>query len=282
MNNANSDFQAGVSLNANVGADFRGGYQTNLEVDMKNNEVISEKSYNQPPIEPVLENNSNQNFNVNISNNLQPNINVNYQNQGNVQFNTPAPIYPNTNNYQNYPPQQFIQQPNMQQQYYQPQQQFIGAGIYGNNLNGVYMQQPQVMLQHQGYLNNLGWSNWPTACGVFVPKISTGAAIFILVLNIFFPGIGTMFAGCFPAENSKDKVTTGCCFFWLGWAHLALSLSLIGWILAIVFGIQLLQCSNLIWDDSFYNISYGAVTAVPIVNVHTPVITVARPAVGFY
>jgi len=87
----------------------------------------------------------------------------------------------------------------------------------------------------------------PTICGRNVPKISNCAALACLVINIFFPGLGTMICGCIPHEGRESENFTGdcCCYFWLGVVHFLLWPLLIGWILSILFGCNLLTVSNM-------------------------------------
>jgi hypothetical protein len=55
----------------------------------------------------------------------------------------------------------------------------------------------------------------------------------VLVLNIFLPGIGTLVSSCLL--NGTDSSNSGC-FLILAFVHLLLPL--IGWIMAIIYGIQ--------------------------------------------
>jgi len=114
-----------------------------------------------------------------------------------------------------------------------------------NNANHQTTQHPIPNVHHHKYSK----SDFPNICGTPIPKIEFGAAIFILVINLFLPGLGTMIVGCIIPENQIYFPTNCCCFFWLGVVHSLFSVILIGYILGIVFGCQLIQVSKLNLED---------------------------------
>lgn len=69
------------------------------------------------------------------------------------------------------------------------------------------------------------------------PVLTTDRALICLVVNIFVPGIGTIVAGVL---GEKPLIGRGI-------AQLLLSLIIVGWIWAIVTGVQLLQ--NAKWAE---------------------------------
>lgn len=102
----------------------------------------------------------------------------------------------------NYPPQQqggYPPQQAPQQGYGQPQMQ-------GNTNTVVVVQQGRVY-----------------------PTLTPCAATIVLIINIFFPGVGTMIMGCMSGDAA-------CNWICLGFAQLVLAPFIIGWIWAIVTG----------------------------------------------
>ena len=83
----------------------------------------------------------------------------------------------------------------------------------------------------------------PLICGRPVPIVSNFSAMAVLILNIFLPGWGTMLVGIAPQKRSENCCGDCCCFFWLGWLHFILWPILVGWILAIILGCQLVAVS---------------------------------------
>jgi hypothetical protein len=141
-----------------------------------------------------------------------------------------------------------------------------GAGVnmnMGGNMNMGY-QQPQVHMNmapmnvHVGGpvygggvvvggmgIGMAGMFMRPMVCGRPVPKIDPCAAIAVLILNIFWPGFGTMICGCVPHYGSIDCCGDCCCFYWLGYLHFMTCGILVGWILGIVLGCQLITVANM-------------------------------------
>ena len=126
------------------------------------------------------------------------------------------PPYNPNQAYQSYQPIQ-QQQGYPQQQPTYPQQNFMPP----NNIV-VMTQQPTspqfVLIQDQsdGY-----------------PRLDKTTALVVLILNIFFPGIGTMIMGCI-GNNAGGFICIGIC-------QLLLTVFLIGWIWAIITGINALK-----------------------------------------
>ncbi|CDF32743.1 unnamed protein product [Chondrus crispus] len=57
-------------------------------------------------------------------------------------------------------------------------------------------------------------------------------SMIILAINVFFPGVGTMIAGCMGTKNNCSTITVGI-------LQLLLSVFLIGWIWAIIWSVML-------------------------------------------
>ena len=70
------------------------------------------------------------------------------------------------------------------------------------------------------------------------PVVEKNMGIVTLVVNIFFPGIGTIVAG---VVGNKPMIGRGI-------AQLLLAIILVGWIWAIVTGVQVLQ--NATWAEA--------------------------------
>jgi len=73
-----------------------------------------------------------------------------------------------------------------------------------------------------------------------VPKCSPPLHIICFLLNIFFPGIGTLLAACYDRRLSGS---TGECLL-IGLVQLLLAPVLIGWIFSIVWGYLIYRKSN--------------------------------------
>ncbi|XP_071490529.1 protein SPEC3-like [Diadema antillarum] len=88
------------------------------------------------------------------------------------------------------------------------------------------------------------------ACRAAIPAMHIGMAVFCLLLNIFFPGIGTIVAGfsvfCCgnPGQDGAGKVGTMCLNFWVGLLQLGtVWFFLLGWIWSIMWGAAMLGMS---------------------------------------
>jgi hypothetical protein len=68
------------------------------------------------------------------------------------------------------------------------------------------------------------------------PSLNRGLAVLIFLLNIFFPGVGTMIAGCSSPEHS-GLICTGI-------LQLVLTCIIIGWFWSIFTGIMILAKSK--------------------------------------
>ncbi len=137
-----------------------------------------------------------------------------------------------------YPNQQQVHQqpgynPNQAYQSYQPIQQQQG-----------YPQQ-QPTYPQQNYMpppNNIVVVTQQPSSPQFVliqdqtdgyPRLDKTTALVILILNIFFPGIGTMIMGCI-GNNAGGFICIGIC-------QLLLTFLLIGWIWSIITGVNALK-----------------------------------------
>jgi len=67
----------------------------------------------------------------------------------------------------------------------------------------------------------------------FYPSVSIGVAIVILLINVFFPGLGTMFIGCISGKYTGYWICIGLC-------QMLLAFIIIGWIWAIFTAVMLL------------------------------------------
>ena len=168
-------------------------------------------------------------------NNMGPQNIGNYPTQGQVmQGQSYQNVDPNINTQiqmqqmpvQNYPMQQMpVQNYQMQQMGQNPQYNQMGQPSYN----------PQVV--HN--FNQIG-GNVIVQSENLYPKISIGAAITILVINIFFPGVGTVIMGCM-SNNSCTWICIGLC-------QLLLAFIIVGWVWAIITGVLALdfaqKCSS--------------------------------------
>jgi hypothetical protein len=71
------------------------------------------------------------------------------------------------------------------------------------------------------------------------PNISMGAAILVLIMNIVFPGVGTMIMGCLCNDGNN-----ACHWIWIGFAQLLLAFFIFGWIWAIFTGAMAVGYAN--------------------------------------
>ncbi|KAL9645392.1 hypothetical protein ABK040_002591 [Willaertia magna] len=72
-----------------------------------------------------------------------------------------------------------------------------------------------------------------------VVKVQKGMGIIILLINVFFPGIGTLLAGIMTEEKDKSQSA-----IIVGILQIVLSCCCIGWLWAIWTGIQIMQASD--------------------------------------
>lgn len=108
--------------------------------------------------------------------------------------------------------------------YYNPNNQ----GYYQNpnQQNIVYVPQKIIVVENNPGIQMLSY-----------PILSTPVAILILLLNIFFPGVGTMVIGCVSGINVGGWLCVGL-------LQLLLAFIIIGWIWAIFTGIMILSVSG--------------------------------------
>jgi len=311
-NYANEDCRVNTDDNAYISEiQLRGNQdlhnQNNLEIDYperhhldtvsKSQQIERASQPKQPSIQPikaVQPIHHSQSFQQ-----LQPHQQIKPQQQ--VQYQQPIQPYQTNQVQQQSNTQQYYQQPqvgyspqhsmNQQQMYQQPmnQQQMNQQPVYQQPMNQQQMyQQPmyqQPMYQQSIYggptfINNYGY--YPNACGHPVPKIDLGVAIACLLINIFIPGLGTMIAGCVPNENRVEFVSNCCCFFWLGVMHMTFTGLLFGWILAIIFGAQLITAANFTTEqfNSYNIVGVTNINQIPVSNVGVvqvrPMTTIVR------
>ena len=86
-----------------------------------------------------------------------------------------------------------------------------------------------------------------------IPKLNCCIAIILFVLNVCFPGTGTMLLGFSKGKNH----------FKVGVSQLLLSIVLIGWVLSIIWGLEILKISNSS-DDQQNDVEMGDSNAVGI------------------
>ena len=229
-----------ASVNPNVNANTNINYNAN--VNYSNPSPNMNADFNQQPQQ-----------NIQISNSVQqPNYGQNPQ-YINANYQTNQPYYPQMKVNAQYPmmqqmPQTFVVQGGTTYGGY-------GAGYGGYNpygFGGAYNAYGgnggsgvAVVQNGMGGVTLVNYSIRPYVCGRPVPKIEPCAAIAVLVLNIFFPGFGTMIVGCLPVKDQVNFVSDCCFFYWLGNFHLVFALSCVGWIFAIVLGVQLMTVANM-------------------------------------
>jgi len=234
VNNNNENLNSNQESIPTPGNNWNTQPQNPGYIPPQNNQV-----YNQPPQNnnPYGQPQMNQGYNQPPQNNNpygQPQMNQGYnqppqnnnpygQPQMNQGYNQPLP---NNNPYG---------QPQMNQGYNQP---LPNNNPYGQPNNYPYGQTNHHQ-QHQTNVVVMSLDE-PNVCGNRVPIFDQVTAIVLLFINIFVPGIGTMIVGCIAGGNTN-------CFAWfcIGFLQLFLTpIFLIGWIWAIITGVQLLQRSG--------------------------------------
>lgn len=186
------------------------------ENDVKNIQIISNPQYlTAQEMEHIHEYDPNKNKNSLFQGMLQQNANYDPQIKQSINLN------PYTNQIQRQTQQYNAQMPVMSSnsQFYNGNNNNIAIvnSPYLNNGNGgavlVNNQQPTVIIikKEQMY-----------------PTLSLCSAICVLILNIFLPGVGTMIMGCL----SNNPGSWVC----IGFAQLALTIIIVGWIWSIVTG----------------------------------------------
>ena len=69
-----------------------------------------------------------------------------------------------------------------------------------------------------------------------LPELNKVLAIVILVLNIFFPGVGTMCLYCIAGFKTE--------YLWVGLIQLVTALCVVGWIWSVLWGVILVTKSK--------------------------------------
>ena len=126
----------------------------------------------------------------------------------------------NVNNQQNFYKQPGYEQPGV---YGQHQQQFSHTTITVN----AEPSQPQPQVRNHVVVVGLE----PNVCGNPIPILDSGTALVILILIVFFPGIGTMVVGCVGRHANP------CALFCIGFLQIILIFCLIiqyTWILDVI------------------------------------------------
>ena len=103
----------------------------------------------------------------------------------------------------------------------------------------VQAPQAQVNLEVPTIKVDMNFSDPKMICGAELPVVSSGAAIASLILNILFPGLGTMIIGCMGTGSLRC-----CCWFWIGMAQSWLSSILFGWVWAIITSCRLMALAS--------------------------------------
>jgi hypothetical protein len=188
-------------------------------------DVNNQKQFENHP-QPINNYNNappNNDFNHPANNYPQNNNQMPYQPNNQIPYNPNNPGYPNQMpNNPNNPNVVIVQQP-----YYHPNQ----GAIY---VDGAYV------VNHQGqpqYVVVQAHDPRVALNAVSFPSFHVGVAITILILNIFFPGIGTMVLGCLVPKN-------GCMWVCIGFAQFFLAMFIIGWVWAIIVGVQAVITSH--------------------------------------
>lgn len=89
----------------------------------------------------------------------------------------------------------------------------------------------KVVVVHDNNNNNQSW--WEKTKN-HLPTLSRGLAIFILVLNIIVPGLGTACLSCIGGSCKTEHLIIAVLQFVLAWI-------VIGWIWSILWGLLLLM-----------------------------------------
>jgi len=115
-----------------------------------------------------------------------------------------------------------------------------GGGIEGNiNIQPVTVnisQEKKADVEPILTLNDYEFDVW----GLPIPWISPQQALTVMVLNCFFPGLGTMILGCFNGCTSDS-----CCWFLIGLLQNLSGYICIGWIWGICLAGRIIGLTNL-------------------------------------
>ena len=85
--------------------------------------------------------------------------------------------------------------------------------------------------------------------------VSPGLACLFLILNIFFPGVGTMVHACFGPH-----VARGICY---GLLQMLLAPTLVGWVWSIVYGMQIVSSSTMHYEQRHPSTTTTIIREVP-------------------
>jgi hypothetical protein len=146
-------------------------------------------------------------------------------------FQPPHQVQPPVQNFQ--PPTQAYPPP---VENFQPPMQTYQPPIQGGYQSQIHPQAYNQPIQNT-HTNNVIVIGAPTVSPILItrnvsgyPRLDTTTALIILILNILFPGIGTIVMGCQPGVNSGSWICIGI-------LQMFLTLFIIGWIWSIITGI---------------------------------------------
>jgi len=121
--------------------------------------------------------------------------------------------------------------------------------VNDNQQSGVYSNeslQPELTVGQPGNPNVVIVNNDPPAqfsvnlnpaqegvCGHPCPRLEPQTGLIILILNIIFPGLGTMIVGCI------GRNVNCCAWVLIGIGQSLLTVCIVGWIWSILVGIQI-------------------------------------------
>ncbi len=86
-----------------------------------------------------------------------------------------------------------------------------------------------------------------TVGGRVIPKLSPTMASGVLLLNIFFPGLGTMVVGCYISEKnseSENKNEVCCGWFCIGLLQMIFASCIFGWVWSIIAACSIMSVAN--------------------------------------
>ncbi len=101
---------------------------------------------------------------------------------------------------------------------------------YPQQQNVVVTAQPNVIVASP---NVVALNTQPAICGNPIPVLEPTMGLIILILNILWPGLGTMIVGC------VGRNVNCCSWFWIGMAQGVLAGCIIGWVWSILSGLQI-------------------------------------------
>lgn len=205
------------SFNQNMSNNSNQGFNQNMSNNSQGYNQNSNQGFNQN-----MSNNSNQGYNQNMNQGYNPNMNNPYNQNMNTNVNYNQNI--NMNQNMGYNTNPGYQNPNFNQGPTSPR---------GGDTNIVINTSPQ---PQRNIVVVADTGPEPNVCGNRIPILDSGTALVILIINIFFPGIGTMITGCI------GNVDNCAGWFCIGVLQIALIFAFgIGWIWSIIVGVQIVS-----------------------------------------